>query len=753
MYFMHTQMHMVTFLITVFELVMLVFQGIYFLQRPAEKSRLQYLLLLVCLIAYNLCSGLFPDKQWILPMTFQTIVAYFVGFAMSMYVVYYFYKVFDLKHLKFFATYGLLFFLFLPFVFLFVVPYLLTGDSRLSARLTVIVPFCYGLGFIYSTARALLLKFRTAKAEGKLMDEPLYEHAIVAYISMVCWASLPVIVFLGDFQVIEHSVTNAGFLMMTIIYVRSAIKQSRREYEKLIESEKNLQNMTKTLRKKVKKRTQKLESVMEAKKTTFINLAHETKTPLTLINNYLSEYIQNHGETDEIKVIKNNVKRLTNDIVNFFDVESYERGFSQYNHNRVSNFTSLLNDKVSLFRHAAEKKRINFIAKVNSGLYVKAHPGAVDRIVNNLLENAIKYSDEGSTIEISLIADCDRVLFSVLDSGHGIPKDQQEKIFEPYYKLSVPGRNSEGMGMGLSIVKKIVADVQGTIHLSSEVGKGTHIQVSLPLATNANEVVQEGISTEDIDFAYNQILLEESLDGDKPFVLLVEDNIEMLNFLRKKLKDKYNVAVARNGKEAIHRLNSLSAVDLIISDVMMNEMDGYEFCKEVSSMERYAHIPFIFLTAKGTSEDRLTGLNIGAVAYIPKPFEIEELMARVESILANLKRHREAFVSKAYQSVMKDRHQPPQTVSSKRCAFTDNCKKYHLTSREVEIIKLLIKGNPYKIISADLSISEKTVSKHISNIFSKVGVNNKIELISRLEAQELITGSNSAVNSRTVQEN
>jgi signal transduction histidine kinase/DNA-binding NarL/FixJ family response regulator len=741
MYFMHTQMHMVTFLITVFELVMLVFQGIYFLQRPSEKSRLQFLLLLVCLIAYNVCSGLFPDEQWAIPIEMQTIIAYFVGFAMSIYVVYYFYKVFDLKHLKFFATYGLLFFLFLPFVFLFVVPYLLTGDSRLSARLTVIVPFCYGLGFIYSTARALILKFRNAKSEGKLVDEPLYEHAIVAYISMVCWASLPVIVFFGDFQVLEHSVTNAGFLMMTIIYIKSAIKQSRREYEKLLESERNLQDMTKTLKRKVRRRTKKLESVMEAKKTTFINLAHETKTPLTLINNYLTDYIDKHGENDEIKVIKNNIKRLTNDIVNFFDVESYERGFSMYNHDRISNFTSLLNDKVELFNRSAQKKGINLAVKIDSQLYVKAHPGAVDRIVNNLLENAIKYSEEGSTIDTGLSSDGDKVLFYVRDSGPGIPKDQTEKIFEPYYKLSVPGRNSEGMGMGLSIVKKIVADVQGSIQLTSEVGKGTLIQVSLPVARNASGAVQEGVSIEDIEFAYNQILLEESASIDKPFILLVEDNVEMLGFLQNKLKGKYNVAVARNGRDAIERLDTLPSLDLIISDVMMNEMDGYELCRMINGMERYAHIPFIFLSAKGTTIDRLTGLSLGAVAYIEKPFKVEELMARVDSILGNLKRHREAFVSKAYQSVMSERPQPH--LLRKRCAFTDNCKKYHLTSREVEIIKMLIKGTPYKVISSDLSISEKTVSKHISNIFSKVGVNNKIELISRLEAQELISTQNS----------
>ena len=163
-------------------------------------------------------------------------------------------------------------------------------------------------------------------------------------------------------------------------------------------------------------------------------------------------------------------------------------------------------------------------------------------------------------------------------------------------------------------------------------------------------------------------------------------------------------------------------------------------------MERYAHIPFIFLSAKGSTEDRLAGLNMGAVAYIEKPFNIEELTARVDSILSNLKRHREAFVSKAYQTIMADKSQH-KSVSKKRCAFTDNCKKYRITSREVEIIKLLIKGIPYKVISSDLSISEKTVSKHISNIFAKVGVNNKIELISRLEAQELLNNSNSALES------
>lgn len=115
MHFLNTDMHMVTFTITVFEIVMLVFQIIYFLQRPSDKSRLQYLLLLLCLIAHNVCSGLFPDEQFLIPIIIQNIIAYLVGFVMSMYVIYYFYKVFDLSDLKFFATYGLLFFFVLAF--------------------------------------------------------------------------------------------------------------------------------------------------------------------------------------------------------------------------------------------------------------------------------------------------------------------------------------------------------------------------------------------------------------------------------------------------------------------------------------------------------------------------------------------------------------------------------------------------------------------------------------------------------------
>lgn len=227
---MGTQMHMVTFTITVFEILMLFFQIIYYLERTSDKKRLLYLLLLVLLILYNITSGFFPDKNIPLSIELQTVAAYLVAFTMSMYCVYYFHKAFDLRLLKFFATFGSLIFLLAPFLFLFVVPYYITGNLDFSRRLTVVIPFLYGIAFIIVTTKAFIFKFQ----EREYSDKAKVELVIAAYVALLCWVALPVIVFFGDFQVLEHSVTNAGFLIMTIVYVRSTIRQSRQEYNLLL---------------------------------------------------------------------------------------------------------------------------------------------------------------------------------------------------------------------------------------------------------------------------------------------------------------------------------------------------------------------------------------------------------------------------------------------------------------------------------------------------------------------------------------
>jgi len=224
-------------------MVMLFFQVVHFLQRTNDNKRLLYLILLTFLILHNICSGLFPDDQFAIPIMMQNVIAYLVAFSMSMYFVYYFYKAFELKNLKFFATYGLLVFLLLPYFILFLLPYSLTGDLKLSRQLTVVMPFIFGIAFIFSTARAFILKYRDSKSTMNASIEYPLDFVIAAFLALICWGALPVIVFFGDFQVLEHSVTNAGFLMMTIIYIRSSIRQSRKEYEQLLLSSQSRQEL------------------------------------------------------------------------------------------------------------------------------------------------------------------------------------------------------------------------------------------------------------------------------------------------------------------------------------------------------------------------------------------------------------------------------------------------------------------------------------------------------------------------------
>lgn len=239
MYFLDTEMHMVTFVITCFEIVALLFQVIYFLERKADRKRLYYLILLIAIILYNVCSGFLPDKSFPVPIVIQNIVAYLVAFCTSMYFVWYFYKAFDLSRLRFFATYGSVFFLLLPFLLLFVLPYFITGNLELSRKLTVVIPFLYGIVFIAATTRAFIFKFKDHEYSYRIKRELV----VAAYLALLCWVALPVIVFFGDFQVLEHSVTNAGVLILTVVYVRAMIVQSRQEYADLIRSENVQQQM------------------------------------------------------------------------------------------------------------------------------------------------------------------------------------------------------------------------------------------------------------------------------------------------------------------------------------------------------------------------------------------------------------------------------------------------------------------------------------------------------------------------------
>jgi signal transduction histidine kinase/DNA-binding NarL/FixJ family response regulator len=483
--------------------------------------------------------------------------------------------------------------------------------------------------------------------------------------------------------------------------------------------------------------TKKMEleqQAFEEKTNTFINLAHETKTPLTLINNYLHEYITKKGDnSEELKVLKDNIQKLTNDIVNFFDIERLARGFSVYDHGMTTDFSELLESRLNLFTHAAKSKSITFDFDIEPRLNVSVNPAAVDRIINNLIENAIKYTNINGRVNISLHAIDELVVFKVKDNGNGIPDELQSKVFEPYVQLATSKKNSDGMGLGLSIVKKIVDQVNGKLRLVSKEGVGTEMSVFLPRTGEKENSISQGDSVWSADFEHQP--MDHIGDDSKPYILVVEDNVEMLRYLLKILGEKYNAYGAANGVQAFLKIREINKLNLIISDVMMDEMDGFEFAKELSGNEDLRHIPIIFITAKTSPVDRAKAYELGALDFIEKPFMGEELVAKIESLFQNLSRQQSALVKQAYRMLSYDGIVKERPSVYKPASSEPNYKKFNLTAREIEICNLLHTGLPYKIIAEKLNISVPTVNRHVANLFQKLNVKNKLEAIKKLQEE------------------
>ena len=366
---------------------------------------------------------------------------------------------------------------------------------------------------------------------------------------------------------------------------------------------------------------------------------------------------------------------------------------------------------------------------------MKADPLAINRVITNLLENAVKFSNEGGKIEIILTKQENLILLTIKDYGSGIPTEQQKKVFEPYYQITSQKKSTQGMGLGLPIVKKVIDDLEGEIKIFSNPKKEAGTKIVLGFKTH--DLKETEIVTPDSTKNYiavnseNNLLKESEYNANKQTILIVEDNITMLNYLQSKLTEKYNVYAGVNGNDALKKLKSLTVIpDLIISDVMMDKLDGFSFAKILSNEAEYNFIPFIFLTAKASYNDKQQGLKLGAIDYIQKPFSISELQNKIEAILLTASKQKKAVLSRAFNALNSKETLP---VKNSGDAFEKNCQLNHLTAREKEIAKLICQGFKYKDIGETLFIAERTVTKHAQNIFEKAGVSSKVELMNKLE--------------------
>lgn len=731
-----TQMHILTFIFSCVEIVVLFYLIIYRIARPDDFKTNLNIGLITLLIIYNITGGLLPDEHLPGSIFLQETIAYATGFIAPCYFPFYVYKGFDLKKMHFHAYRGVYLCLILPFA-VFVVVYAITGNLE-TANNILVIPVLYAIWVIIDLRKALRFKYQKNYSSREAKEE-----RTVLYLSLTPWVGLPVIIFFNLGQAIEVTVTNAGFLLLFALQLKNHITQLRNEHKQLVESENRLLNWNTSLQREVEKRTYELQKANEQRATNFVNLAHEMKTPLTLMNNYFDEYLQQHGSTPELNIVKNGLNKLTTDITNLFDIERFNRDMTVYNHQQIICFNEFLCENLQLFQALAKRRGLQIQSVIKEGIYIKADPSALNRIINNLLDNAIKFSGDGNIVLVSLETNAGNAQFAVKDYGAGVPAEYVKRIFNPYYQINnAKKKNNQGMGLGLPIVKMVVESLGGNIKVESnpQVEPGATFTVTIPLTTkgDADQVITHYVEGISYSLEEPRADFEIVMNQGKSTILLVEDNVSMANYLFSRLKEKYNVFVAFNGSDALKKITDeqFPIPDLIITDIMMDKMDGMAFAKVLNQNTAFKHIPVIFLSAKSTQTDRIAALQIGAVDFLQKPFSINELQVKIGSILNTIANQKKALLNSALKTlavIEQDGQQEPG--GSEENKFDTNTRRFKLTPQEKNIAQLIFdEGLKSKEIAARLFISERTVTKHLQNIYEKLGVSSRVELIKKLDA-------------------
>ncbi|MBN2442607.1 MAG: substrate-binding domain-containing protein [Spirochaetales bacterium] len=471
----------------------------------------------------------------------------------------------------------------------------------------------------------------------------------------------------------------------------------------------------------------------EQKTQFFINVAHETKTPLTLIQNYLSLYMKKHQPDEHLAVIEQNINILLKNMLNFLDVEKLQKGNTIYQHDTLVDLSESAHKKSALFQVLADKKNISIKVYAENNILIRSDALALDRIFNNILDNAVKYIQPGGRIMVDVLRRNGKALLRISDNGPGLPVETFDHIFEPYYLLSQKKTSKQGIGVGLSIVKKIIDELGAGITVEKCRGGGVCFSIYFTDSTDAKDhVTLQEIPETAPSYLINAVIKERNISPDKPTILIVDDNVQLLQFIQASMEHKYSVYLARDVSEALFKLKTIPLPSLIISDIMMDKADGFTLLAEISEMEGYNYIPFIFLTAMSSEKERIKGLGMGAVDYIEKPFSISELDAKIDSLISLRKRqkkHDMKYYKNRLQGVIYDIEQ--NLADPRNPGFENNCKKYGIRGRETEIIKLLMDGLLYKEIAAKLNISLRTVEYSISKIYKKCDVSNKSGLFTK----------------------
>ena len=440
-----------------------------------------------------------------------------------------------------------------------------------------------------------------------------------------------------------------------------------------------------------------VENLSKAKLAFFTNISHELRTPLTLILGPISQ-LKNSGEQlspDQQQqfhgIIHRNATRLLKLINQLLEMRRIEHSALEITLSDIY-LPDYISEMIELFDGLALRRDISLdFLDESEHTFVALDSDKVEKIMVNLLSNAFKHTPEGGSISVGLatVAAIDKNLkpfydryfeITVEDTGSGISQEKIDLIFDKYFSAKSDVTDSAGEGIGLSYIKDLAYLMQGEILVESQIGKGSKFMVYLPFVpakeTSVSVVSEKPalkMARQEASLLLNTYLtndaenvaIDEAENLSLPHILIVEDNLDMLHFLESILQKKYRVTTAENGRQGLKAARNHS-MDLILTDIMMPEMDGITFCEKIKGNFATSHIPVVLLTAKVLDESKLSGYMKGADDYITKPFNPELLLVRIENLLQQRVQLREVF-NKDFMLTPK-----PETIPSRDKDFLEN---------------------------------------------------------------------------------
>lgn len=403
---------------------------------------------------------------------------------------------------------------------------------------------------------------------------------------------------------------------------------------------------------------EKEQELYDSKIRFFTNIAHEIRTPLTLIKspleNMLNEPELSQATREDLDIAYKNTQNLVGLVNQLLDFRKLEIDGLRLNLQKTD-VPDMLRGIAHAFSHSIKEQKLRFTLHAQPSFIAIADQALLSKVLFNLIGNAVKYAH--TYIDVTLQTDDTNFIFTTVNDGAIVPLDIREEIFMPFvnYESEETNSNITTTGLGLALTRSLVEMHHGTICMDKDTTVNRFI-LTMPLQQDATVIEMANNPTHDVQTAKDKPVQEPQVDANDQesteqtaqVVLIVEDNVQLCNFLQRHFSRKYTTLTASNGKEALNILAENDRVSIVISDVMMPEMDGIQLCTAIKENVDYSHIPVILLTAKTAVQARLDGLRSGADAYIDKPFNMPVLEQTMNTLIENRQRLYKAFSQHPY---------------------------------------------------------------------------------------------------------